>query len=113
MKSQDQDLTLAPLEEDVLTVVLGRELYGLQIIRGFEEVSEGKRKIGFGSLYPTLHKLEKKGFVESRWGDERPEERSGARRRYYRVTGLGEQALRETSKFRANLASWQPVLGRV
>ena len=41
----------------------GRELYGLEIITAVADASDGKRKIGFGSLYPTLHKLEKKGLV--------------------------------------------------
>lgn len=111
-RNRDHDFELSPLEENLLTVLLGRELYGLEIIKAVEEASEGRRRIGFGSLYPTLHKLEKKGFVKSHWGEEKPEERGGARRRYYKITGLGERALRETQRIRANLAEWQPAWGR-
>lgn len=103
---------LSPQEEIMLTLLVGRELYGLEIMRAIEEASEGKLRMKFGSLYPTLHRLEKKGFVTSRWGDDRPEERGGARRKYYTVTGLGERALREAQRLRANLATWQPVWGR-
>ena len=39
-----------------------------------------------------LSRMEKKGYVDSRWGDD-TEERSGARKRYYRLTGLGERVL--------------------
>jgi PadR family transcriptional regulator, regulatory protein PadR len=103
---------LAPQEEIILTLLVRRELYGLELMKAIEEASEGKLRMKFGSLYPTLHRLEKKGFVTSRWGDDRPEERGGARRRYYTATGLGERALREAEQLRANLAAWQPVWGR-
>lgn len=86
-------------------------MYALQIIEAIESASQGKLRIGFGSLYPTLHKLEKKGFVNSCWGEETPEERGHARRRYYQITGLGEQALLEKERFRQNLTRWQPEGG--
>ena len=38
---------------------------------------------GFGSLYPVLRRLERDGLITSRWGEEQPEERGGARRKYY------------------------------
>ncbi len=107
-KSKDDLLPkLTPLEEDLLTLMIGKELYGLQIIKAIQE-AEG-RKVSFSSLYPTLHRLEAKGYLEARWGDEMPEERENARRRYYRATGLGERALRETQLRRQNLAAWQPA----
>jgi PadR family transcriptional regulator, regulatory protein PadR len=102
------EFELSPLEEKVLTILLNREFYGLEIIKALEEASEGKIRIGFGSLYPTLHKLEKKGFVKSQWGEDRPEERAGARRKYYRVEGVGEEALAETQRIRNSLSTWQP-----
>jgi DNA-binding PadR family transcriptional regulator len=112
-RKQTQELEVSRLEEDVLAVLMGgHELYGLQIIEAVREATEGRRHIGFGSLYPTLHKLEKKGFVKPRWGEEQPEERGGARRRYYKITGLGERALREAQRVRRRLAAWRPEWGR-
>ncbi|WP_218080082.1 PadR family transcriptional regulator [Anthocerotibacter panamensis] len=111
MKDQPESFTLSALEENLLTVLSGRELYGLQILKAFEEATSGRRQIGFGSLYPTLHRLQKKGFVTSRWGDETPEERGGARRRYYQLTGLGETALHEVQLIRVALAAWEPAGG--
>ncbi|MEC4986150.1 MAG: PadR family transcriptional regulator [Oscillatoria sp. PMC 1068.18] len=102
-------IELSALEQDILTVLDFHELYGLQIIQAIEEVSGGKRKLGVGSLYPTLHRMEKKGFVKSKWGDDRLEERGGARRKYYQITGLGKRVLKETQQFRINLTSWQPT----
>ena len=109
---EPHNFDLSPQEEIMLTLLVGRELYGLELMHAIDEASEGKIRMKFGSLYPTLHRLEKKGFVTSRWGDDRPEERGGARRRYYMATGLGEKALREAQQLRTNLAAWQPAWGR-
>lgn len=107
MQSQEK-LDLSALEENILTVLDSHQLYGLQLIKAIEQASSGKRKLGIGSLYPTLHRLEKKGFVRSTWGDNYPKVRGGARRKYYEITELGRQVLRETQQTRANLATWQP-----
>jgi DNA-binding PadR family transcriptional regulator len=60
------------------------EMYGLQIT-GVIEQNFG-RKPGWGVLYPGLRRLEGQGFVTARWDNERPAERGGAQRRYYRRT---------------------------
>ncbi|EHJ12680.1 transcriptional regulator, PadR family [Crocosphaera watsonii WH 0003] len=86
-----------------------RELYGLQITQAIEEASNGTKKIRIGSLYPTLHNLEKKGLVQSRWGDDKPEKRAGARRRYYTLTSLGKATVTAIHEFRNNLLNWQPT----
>lgn len=108
MKSQAV-FKLSALEEDVLIILRHQDLYGLQIRRALEQANEGRRKIGEGSLYPTLHRMEQKGYVESKWGEDTPEERGGARRKYYAITGVGIQVLEERQRVRENLvASLQP-----
>lgn len=74
------------LESQILTVLLRYgEMYGLQIIDAIEE--DFARNAGFGAVYPTLRRLERDGFVITRWGEEQPWERGGERIRYYRLTG--------------------------
>lgn len=97
-------LILSALEEYILMSILARDLYGLEIAKTLREASEGKYNVSVGSLYPALNKLKKKGFVESYWGDERLEERNGARRKYYRITGQGESALEQAHQMRLALA---------
>jgi PadR family transcriptional regulator, regulatory protein PadR len=109
---QDHNLDISPLEEIILMALLDRQLYGLEIVRAVEEGSGGRRKLGFGSLYPTLHRLQKKGLVKSQWGEEKPEERGGARRRYYETTALGRRAVKELEQIRNNVAAWKPAWGR-
>ena len=101
-------LYLTTLEQELLSLLSGRELYSVQIERAFKEVLGRKRN--FGSFYPTLRKLEKQGLLSAQWGDEAPEDRGGPRRRYYTVTGLGAQALSEAELRRQRLRKWALAL---
>ncbi|WAL61353.1 PadR family transcriptional regulator [Thermocoleostomius sinensis] len=104
-----EDITISKLEEEILNLLAGKELYGLQIIEAFAESSSGKRTIGVGSLYPTLNRLEEKGLVNS-WMKDRPaDERGGARRKYFRITQLGLMVMTEAEKFRRKLYEWRPA----
>jgi PadR family transcriptional regulator, regulatory protein PadR len=100
-KKDDADtVRLSAIDEDVLTALLGRELYGLEIL---DQLNPGRPlEISFGSLYPALNRLEKKGFIEWRWGDEQ-DGSGGARRKYYKVTGLGASTLKDVQNYRASL----------
>lgn len=85
---------LTRLEHILLSAIGPRERYGLEVLDRIKQVTEDKVSVSLGGLYTTLHRMEKKGLVEGRWGDT-AEGRRGARRRYYKVTGLGLQALTE------------------
>lgn len=103
----DKPTRLSNLEENLIILLTRKELYGLQIVQAIFD-TEG-RKVSFSSLYPTLHKLEEKGYLAARWGEDTPEERGRSRRRYYQTTGLGEKALHEAAERRQKLAVWQPA----
>ena len=109
-RNQDDQLNLTLIEEAILNALMFRERYGLEIMNAIAQASHGKRKIGFSSLYPTLRKLEKRGFVTSRWGDEAPEATTGARRRYYKITGSGSEAVQQKQEFLQTLQNFQPAL---
>lgn len=96
--------SLSALEEDILTVLLGQRLYGLQISQAIELASEGKQILQIGSLYPTLSRLEKKGYIQGKTEAQRHPGRGGARKRYYQITSLGANVLTERQKLRAKLA---------
>ena len=97
------------LEATILAAVGSSERYGLEIVREIERLTG--RPVSLGSLYVTLHRMEKKGFMTARWG-EATEERLGARRRYYRLTGLGKAALADTRRTFERLffaaPAWRP-----
>ncbi|BAZ31160.1 transcriptional regulator, PadR family protein [Cylindrospermum sp. NIES-4074] len=99
--------SLSALDEDLLTLINGKELYGLQIIASVKEISRGKRQISPGSLYPTLKRLEDKGLIAGVWGSEPVT--GGARRKYYQVTDVGGETLKATQDYRARLAKYCPL----
>jgi PadR family transcriptional regulator PadR len=73
-------------EVTVLEILSGNdELYGLQMV----DASEGVLKRG--TVYVTLSRMERKGYVESRHDDTAAQ---GPPRRVYRATALGRRALR-------------------
>jgi PadR family transcriptional regulator, regulatory protein PadR len=92
----------------ILSALLRKPLYGLALIGEVARVSEDRVKLTLGGIYPILHRMQEKGFIEGNWGDD-SETRHGARRRYYRVTGLGEQALRDTHRMVSKAMRWKPA----
>ncbi|HLK69043.1 MAG TPA: PadR family transcriptional regulator [Bryobacteraceae bacterium] len=89
----------------MLTVIrLDDEAYGVPISREIEEATG--RGVAFGTVYSTLERLEKKGFVSSRLGDATPE-RGGRAKRYFRATPTGLRTVRETKQSLTKL--WQGI----
>lgn len=71
---------------------LGPDAYGVTIRA--EIVQRTGRSITPGTIYPTLERLERKGWVTSRVGEPRAE-RGGRARRHFELTAVGLQALRD------------------
>ena len=81
----------------LLCLVSRQPVYGYQIIKDLEKKSNGYFQFKEGTLYPALHRLEKTGLVKGRW-QKLP---GGQERRYYYITGKGQEALNE------RLAVWR------
>ena len=78
----------------MLAVLRLRErAYGVEIRRTLQALVD--RDVAAGAVYTTLNRLESKGLVTSRLAETAPE-RSGQRRRYYRVEPAGAVALRRS-----------------
>ncbi len=82
LKRGSAELLLLALLED-------EERHGYDLARQIGERSNGAISFHVGSLYPTLYRLEDRGYVEGRWV-EKPGQR---RRRYYRLTKSGRRLL--------------------
>lgn len=80
--------------------------YGLEIIEMIEKATEGKESLGFGSLYPTLSRLSRKGLLKSIQVQEDPKKRGDKMRKYYALTPLGLAALNELEALRKTLRNW-------
>ena len=101
------DLMQGTLDMLVLrTLVLG-SAHGHEIAKHIQRTTDDVLQVEHGSLYPALHRLERRGWVSAKW--ETP--RGGKREfKYYRLTPAGKkQLLAEHSKWRRLVAT----IGRV
>ena len=71
----------------VLDVLERQPMHGYGVVRALRERSGGVFELPEGTVYPSLHRLEEAGLLESDWLDV-----DGRRRRVYRVTAAGSTA---------------------
>ncbi len=86
---------------------VGDDAYGVPISEAIEESSG--REVAIGSVYITLERLERKGFVASRLG-EPTAERGGRAKTYFRVTANGLRAVRQAQRTLVKLWNGVPQL---
>ena len=85
-----KELVAASTQPLVLALLAKGESYGYELIQKVGERSGGQLEWSEGMLYPFLHWMEDQGLIESRW----KESDSGRRRKYYRLSKTGTQALK-------------------
>jgi PadR family transcriptional regulator PadR len=73
----------------ILALLEHQDRHGYELSKLIESRSRGALSFNVSSLYPLLHRMEERGWIEGRWV-ERPAER---RRRFYRITTDGKAAL--------------------
>ena len=84
----DQKLLSGTLDMLILEVCAAGSTYGYEITQTVLARTKGRFALKEGSLYPALHRLERKKLLASSWS-----EHDGRRRKYYRLTNAGEKAL--------------------
>ncbi|HEX5613978.1 MAG TPA: PadR family transcriptional regulator [Acidimicrobiia bacterium] len=89
MESPDSFLPLAPAQFHVLVALTDGDLHGYAIMQAVEESSGGVVKMGPATLYGTLKRLVDAGLAEEL--ARRPARDDDQRRRYYRLTALGQK----------------------
>ena len=83
-------LPLSPAAFSILLALVDGEKHGYAILREVSERSDGAMKLLPGTLYNLLKRMLEDGWIEEL--DERPDPAvDDERRRYYRLTGLGEK----------------------
>jgi DNA-binding PadR family transcriptional regulator len=82
-------LVAASTKPMILSILVGGEDYGYQIIQRVKKISGGVLEWSDNMLYPVLHRMEDDGFLVSHWklSDE------GRLRKYYRLTEKGRKEL--------------------
>ena len=92
-------INLGELEELVLLIVaiLDSEAYGVAVRE--EIIQQTKREVNISAIHSCLRRLEKKGFLDSHWG-EAAAQRGGRRKRLYTLTPAGFKALKALKETR-------------
>jgi DNA-binding PadR family transcriptional regulator len=78
-------LPLAPATLHILLALAGEDLHGYGIMQEVQRQSEGRYRLGPGTLYDNLARLLREGLVS--------ETEQEARRKYYRLTTSGRKVL--------------------
>src|ERR671931_281521 len=91
------DLLQGTLDLLVLKTLSWGPAHGYAIARWIEQLTGQVLQVGEGSLYPALHRLEERGWVEAEW---RLSEHN-RRAKFYRLTTRGR------SQLRAEAATWE------
>ena len=84
------DLLQGTLDLLILKTLSWGPAHGYAIARWIEQLTGQVLQVGEGSLYPALHRLEERGWVEAEW--RRSE--NNRRAKFYRLTTLGRSRLR-------------------
>ena len=90
------DLLRGALEPVILEVIADGATYGYEIAKAIEQTSGGKLLAQEGTLYPALHRLEKRGWLRAEWG----EAETGREAKFYSLTRMGRKQLE------AQTANW-------
>ena len=90
------DLVQGTLDVLILKTIALQPMHGWGIALRIQQVSKEALQIGQGSLYPALHRLEYKGWIQADWGASE----NNRKAKYYSLTRTGRKQLE------AELENW-------
>ena len=97
------DVLRGTLDLLILKALSLEPMHGWAITQRLEQLSRDALRVGQGSLYPALQRLEEKGWVDSEWQATEQNRRA----KYYELTAAGRRALG------AETESWQRYVAMV
>jgi len=107
MGSKSPELLQGTLDMLLLKALQLGPLHGYAIARRVEQFSDNVLRVEEGSLYPALHRMEERGWMESEWGVSENNRRS----KFYRLTRKGRKQLEvETAEWKKMSAAITRVM---
>ena len=92
------ELLQGTLDMLILRTLVFGPAHGHQIAKHIQRTTDDLLQVEHGSLYPALHRMERKGWVVSRWEAAKDKKREF---KYYRLTPIGKKQLsREESNWK-------------
>jgi PadR family transcriptional regulator len=101
--SKPNDLVLGTLNLLILKILALQPMHGWAIGERIQQMSKDVLRVGPGSLYPALHKLEQTGWISAEWSVNE----AGRRIKFYRITKDGRKALQQEA------SDWKRLSGAV
>jgi PadR family transcriptional regulator len=89
MAARHPDLLPGTLDLLILRTLQQDALHGWAVSERIQQISEDVLQINQGSLYPAMHRLEHRGWIEAEW----KVSELGRRAKYYRLTTSGRKQL--------------------
>jgi PadR family transcriptional regulator, regulatory protein PadR len=89
MPFQKSDLLQGTLDMLILKIVALGPIHGYGIAQRIRQISKEVLQVQQGSLYPALHRLEKRGWLRAEWG----EAETGREAKFYALTRVGRKQL--------------------
>src|SRR3954467_13479909 len=91
MKATELDVLQGTLDMFILKAVSFSPRHGYNILEWLRQTTRGELRIEDAALYPALHRLEARGFIDAEWGLSD----NNRRAKHYRLTEPGRRRLRE------------------
>ncbi|HEY0969722.1 MAG TPA: PadR family transcriptional regulator [Gemmatimonadales bacterium] len=89
-RAEELDLIRGTLDLLILKTLSWGPMHGLAVLRWIESATEDRLQVEEGALYPALHRMEQKGWLEGEWGVTDQNRRA----KFYRLTTQGRHQLR-------------------
>jgi PadR family transcriptional regulator PadR len=86
----DLDLLQGTLDLLILKTLTWGPMHGYAVARWIGDTTDDDLRIEEGALYTALHRMEKRGWLESEWGLSE----NNRKAKYYQLTSLGRKQLR-------------------
>ena len=102
-RQKKNQLLQGSLDLLVLRALKGEAKHGYSITRHLKAASQDFLQVEEGSLYPALHRMERRGWIKSWWGASE----SNRRAKFYELTEVGKKQLREEAK------AWKKMSGAI
>lgn len=100
----EEMLPLTPAVFHILLALVDSERHGYGIMQEVEKRTDGKVRMGPGTLYGSIKRMQAEGLIEA--SGERPDPLlDDERRRYYRLTDFGQRVVRAEAQRLAQLVS--------
>jgi PadR family transcriptional regulator len=89
MPSRSIDLPQGTLDLLILRTLLLQPLHGWAVSERIQQSSSDVLRVQQGSLYPALHRLERRGWIKARWGTSEKNRKA----KFYELTKAGRREL--------------------